>query len=69
MIDKTPKIMISPKVSRFITLQERANRMIELYGQCSEEVCDELMEVADSMTGDEIDEAISHRNEMHENAY
>jgi len=43
--------------------------MIELYGQCSDEVCDELMEVADSMTGDEIDEAITYRTEMDENAY
>jgi hypothetical protein len=40
-----------------------------LYGQCSDEVCDELMEVADSMTGDEIDEAITYRTEMDENAY
>jgi|694.fasta_scaffold02359_21 hypothetical protein len=61
--------MISQKVFRFITLQERANLMIELYGQCSDEVCDELMEVADSMTGDEIDEAITYRTEMDENAY
>jgi hypothetical protein len=61
--------MVSQKVFRFITLQERANLMIELYGQCSDEVCDELMEVADSMTGDEIDEAITYRTEMDENAY
>jgi hypothetical protein len=61
--------MISQKVFRFITIQERANLMIELYGQCSDEVCDELMEVADSMTGDEIDEAITYRTEMDENAY
>jgi len=68
MIDKTPKIMISQKVSRFISLQERVNRMIDLYGECSNELADELMELADSMTYDEIDEAITYRNEQYRNA-
>jgi len=49
------KNMTNENVRRFIHLQEKANRMIDTYGQCSSDVADELEMLADMLSFDEID--------------
>lgn len=44
------------KIDRFMELQERANRQIETYGQAEDNTMMDLMELADSLTPDEVDE-------------
>ena len=47
--------MTNENVRRFIHLQEKANRMIDTYGQCSAEIAEELEIVGDMLSFDEID--------------
>jgi hypothetical protein len=47
---------MSAKIQKFIDLQDRANRMIDTYGQCDDETCVELERIGDSLTSDEVDE-------------
>ena len=46
------------KVERFIELQERVNRQIDLYGEASLSDCDMLMEVGDDLSSEEIEKVI-----------
>ena len=46
--------MLNENARRFIHLQERANRMIDFHGFCTEEVASELEELGDRLTFDEI---------------
>ena len=41
------------KVQKAVDLQNKANHQIDVYGQCSEDVMDELIEIADSFTAEE----------------
>lgn len=45
--------MVSEKVLKAVELQKRANSQIEVYGQTSEDVVDQLMEIVDSLTPEE----------------
>ena len=49
------KNMLNENARRLIHLQERANRMIDFHGFCTEEVANELEELSDNLTFDEID--------------
>jgi hypothetical protein len=46
------------KVERFIELQERINREIDLYGQASISSCNMLMEIGDSLSSEEIEKVL-----------
>lgn len=46
------------KVERFIELQERVNRQIDLYGEASSSDCDMLMEVGDDLSSEEIEKVL-----------
>lgn len=48
--------MANENVRRFIHLQERANRMIDTYGQCTNEVARELEYLCDILSPQEMDE-------------
>jgi len=48
--------MANENVRRFIHLQERANRMIDTYGQCTTEVAEELEYLCDILSPQEMDE-------------
>ena len=48
--------MNNENVRRFIVLQERANRMIDTYGQCTNEVARELEYLCDILSPQEMDE-------------
>lgn len=54
----TPIIVRNENVRRFIHLQEKANRMIETYGMCSDDVANELEELGDKLSPEEIDETL-----------
>jgi hypothetical protein len=47
------------KVKKFIELQERVNREIDIYGQASQLSCDMLEELGDSLTYEEIQKVTS----------
>ena len=51
--------MNNEKVLRAIELQQRANLQIENYGQTTDDVIDELIEITDSMTPEEQDAFIT----------
>ena len=65
----TPIIVRNENVRRFIHLQEKANRMIETYGMCSDDVANELKELADKLSPEEIDETLRIWEEMHARPY
>ena len=44
------------KIDRFIALQERVNRQIDTYGEAEPHVVDEMMELIDTLTPEEMDE-------------
>ena len=46
------------KVEKFIELQERVNREIDLYGQASISSCDMLMEIGDDLSSEEIEKVL-----------
>jgi hypothetical protein len=46
------------KVERFIELQERINREIDLYGQASISTCNMLMEIGDSLSSEEVEKVL-----------
>jgi hypothetical protein len=46
------------KVERFIELQERVNREIDLYGEASISSCDMLMEIGDSLSHEEVEKVV-----------
>ena len=46
------------KVERFIELQERVNREIDLYGQASISTCNMLMEIGDSLSHEEVEKVL-----------
>jgi hypothetical protein len=46
------------KVRRFVELQERANREIEIYGKSSMSTMIMLEEIGDNLTPEEADEVI-----------
>lgn len=46
------------KVERFIELQQRVNHQIDLYGEANHSDCDMLMEIGDSLTGEEIQRVV-----------
>jgi hypothetical protein len=52
---KNPPYMNNENVRRFILLQERANRMIDTYGQCTNEVAEELEYLCNILTPQEMD--------------
>jgi transcription termination factor NusB len=45
--------MNNEKVLRAIELQQKANLQIDNYGQCTDDVINELIEITDSMTPEE----------------
>jgi transcription termination factor NusB len=49
------EIIKREKVLRAVVLQQTANLQIETYGQCTDDVIDELIEITDSMTPEEQD--------------
>jgi len=51
-------VMNIQKVERFIELQERVNRQIDLYGEASLSDCDMLMEVGDDLSSEEIEKVL-----------
>ena len=57
--------MRNENVRRFIHLQENANRMIETYGMCSDDVANELEELGDKLSPEEIDETLRIWEEKH----
>ena len=61
----TPIIVRNENVRRFIHLQEKANRMIETYGMCSDDIANELEELADKLSPEEIDETLRIWEEKH----
>jgi hypothetical protein len=65
----TPIIVRNENVRRFIHLQEKANRMIETYGMCSDDVANELEELADKLSPEEIDETLRIWEEKHARPY
>ena len=65
----TPTIVRNENVRRFIHLQEKANRMIETYGMCSDDVANELEELGDKLSPEEIDETLRIWEEMHARPY
>lgn len=46
------------KVERYIELQERVNREIDLYGEASISSCDMLMEIGDDLSSEEIEKVL-----------
>jgi len=48
--------MANENVRRFIHLQERANRMIDTYGQCTTQIAEELEYLCDILSPQEMDE-------------
>ena len=46
------------KVEKFIELQERVNREIDLYGEASISSCDMLMEIGDDLSSEEIERVL-----------
>lgn len=52
--------MNNENVRRFILLQERANRMIDTYGQYTNEVAEELEYLCNILTPQEIDVVCSY---------
>jgi hypothetical protein len=46
------------KVERFIELQERVNREIDLYSQASISTCNMLMEIGDSLSSEEVEKVL-----------
>jgi len=48
--------MKNENVRRFIVLQERANRMIDTYGQCTTEIAEELEYLCNILTPQEMDD-------------
>lgn len=44
------------KIDRLFELQERVNRQIDTYGEAEIHTADELMELADALTPDEVSE-------------
>ena len=46
------------KVEKFIELQERVNREIDLYGEASISSCDMLMEIGDDLSSEEIEKVL-----------
>ena len=52
--------MNQEKIQRAIELQRRANSEIEVYGEVSQQTFQELMDVFDSLTSDEIDQVITN---------
>ena len=54
---------MSEKIQKFIDLQDKANRMIDTYGQCDDETFTELERVGDLLTTAEIDEVCRIYNE------
>jgi len=70
MIDKySPITMKNENVRRFIHLQEKANLMIETYGRCSDDIANELEELGDKLSPEEIDETLRIWEEMHARPY
>ena len=65
----TPIIVRNENVRRFIHLQEKANRMIETYGMCSDDVANELEELGDKLSPEEIDETLRIWEEKHDWPY
>ena len=65
----TPIIVRNENVRRFIHLQEKANRMIETYGMCSDDVANELEELGDKLSPEEIDETLRIWEEKHARSY
>jgi hypothetical protein len=61
--------MANENVRRFIHLQERANRMIDAYGQCSEEIAEELEYLGSILSPQEIDEVCSYYNKNKSDCY
>jgi transcription termination factor NusB len=49
------EIINREKVLRAVVLQQTANLQIETYGQTTDDVIDELIEITDSMTPEEQD--------------
>jgi len=64
-----PTIVRTENVRRFIHLQEKANRMIETYGMCSDDVANELEELGDKLSPEEIDETLRIWEEMQARPY
>ena len=65
----TPFIVRNENVRRFIHLQEKANRMIETYGMCSDDIANELEELGDKLSPEEIDETLRIWEEKHARPY
>lgn len=47
--------MNQERINRVIYLQAKANRQIAMYGQCSEDVFDEMIMIIDMLTPEEQD--------------
>ncbi len=47
--------MTNENVRRFIHLQEKINHMIDAYGECDHQIADELEELGDKLTFEEMD--------------
>lgn len=51
-------------VQKFIQLQDKANQDIDMHGETTSEVADELEKVGDQLTPDEQDAVIAHYIEV-----
>ena len=70
MIDKySPITMKNENVHRFVHLQEKANLMIETYGRCSDDIANELEELGDKLSPEEIEETLQIWEEIHARPY
>ena len=61
--------MKNENVRRFIHLQEKANLMIETYGRCSDDIANELEELGDKLSPEEIEETLQIWEEIHARPY
>lgn len=53
---------MSPRAQQFIQLQEQVNAQIDILGQADSKLVDELDQLGDSLTNNEINEVCDHYN-------